>query len=251
MNKLSVIIPTLLKNKEILKKLLLQLQNDEAVNEIILIDNSRNGFKLNIPKLRVFIPGKKEKLYVNQSWNLGIKEAKGYFYALFNDDLIVCDNFCSKVMELVEKAPNFGCLGMASTSVINTDFNDIPEISEFSIEMNNSEREYNWGTIIFGKKDEYINIPEKIKIWCGDDFIRYCVKKENKNIYELKNAKIYHLGGLSSRNSKFNRIKYRDVIEFGKINIDYKKNEAYTTATNYYSTKNKIKKIIALFVGKN
>ena len=116
MKKLSVIIPTLQKNKNLLINLINSVANEDVVDEIILIDNSTNGFKLNCDKLRVIIP--KENLYVNTSWNLGIKEAKNEIIALLNDDITIPGQFCTKVVERMY--PEIGIVGTDVDWVVTT-----------------------------------------------------------------------------------------------------------------------------------
>ena len=241
MKKVSIIIPTLQKNITILKLLLEQLNKDKSVSEIILIDNSRKGFESDLNKLRVIIPPSEPNLYVNQSWNLGVKEAKEEYYALFNDDLLVCEDFCSKVLNLIENVENFGCLGMSNNSVINTDVKNYPEVTDFSIAKDDGERPYNWGTVIFGKKDLYEPIPSNIKVWAGDDFVRYSVQKFGGSVFVLNDTIIYHLGGLSSNNPQLNIIKHRDVFNMGKVFPEFKKTKTYR---KIYSLDAKFKKIM-------
>lgn len=71
---LTVVIPTLQKNKEVLTKLIDSLDRDTSVTEILLIDNSLAGFKHSSKKLKVITP--EANLYVNPSWNLGVENAK-------------------------------------------------------------------------------------------------------------------------------------------------------------------------------
>ena len=51
---------------------------DCDVDEIIVIDNSLQGIELDSKKLRVIIPN--ENIFVNPSWNLGVKEADKQTY---------------------------------------------------------------------------------------------------------------------------------------------------------------------------
>ena len=235
MNRISVVIPTLQKNKTILEKLINILERDNSVSEIILIDNSRSGYETTHEKVKVIIPGENENLYVNQSWNKGAENASEEIFALFNDDLLVCENFCSKVLDLINDKSDTGCIGMATSSVINTTVYNYPEETVFELEEDKSERPFNWGTIIFCKKNLYKAIPENIKIWCGDDFIRYSVLENSKKIYDLKNAVIYHVGGLSSKNPELTRIKHNDVFELGKIIPDFKETTAYKSIAEKYA----------------
>ena len=105
--KLSVVIPTLQKKVELLVNLIKMLDKDDSVSEIILIDNSCKGFSSESSKLRVIVP--KENLYVNPSWNLGVKEAKEDIVALLNDDISISNNFCTKVVN--QMTPDMGCVG--------------------------------------------------------------------------------------------------------------------------------------------
>ena len=64
MNKISVIIPTILKNPKVLLKLINLLSNDIAVDEILIIENSGNGLYFP-PNDKIKIYNSKENLYVN------------------------------------------------------------------------------------------------------------------------------------------------------------------------------------------
>ncbi len=247
MYKISVIIPTLQKNIKILNKLLKVIHQDEAVAEIILIDNSCKGFETNLPKVRVIVP--KANLFVNPSWNLGVKEAKEDYYALVNDDLLVCENFFSNCLKLIENVKSFGCLGMAKESVINTQIKKYPKPKKIRLkeEKEINERPENWGTIIIGKKEIYREIPRKIKIWCGDDYIRWSAVKQGYKVFKLENAEIFHLGSLSSNNPTLFQLELKDIFTYGKVNKEFKKSSVYKGAINAVTEKFFSLKLFNLF----
>ena len=228
MTTLSIIIPTLQKDITILNKLIDILDRDECVSEIIIIDNSTKGLSSNSDKVFTVIP--KKNLFVNPAWNLGVEHAKNNIFALFNDDLLVCENFCSKVMDLIKYKEDFGALGMATDSVVNTHNPKIPNETSFFIEEDLSSMEYNWGCIIFGRKDIFKPIPNKIKIWCGDDFIRFNAKNQNLKVFRLQNAIINHIGSLSVNNSKIKKLCYKDCLKYAKIDPNMKNKEIYKKA---------------------
>ena len=89
---LSIIIPTMQKDLEVLNKLLLELDGDDSVGEILVIDNSCKGFKTDLKKVKVF--AQKENLFVNPAWNLGIKLSSKEipFFGILNDDIIFPKN---------------------------------------------------------------------------------------------------------------------------------------------------------------
>lgn len=91
----SIVIPTLQKDTKILKMLLDELSQDQTVGEIILIDNSLQGFEYNSDKLRIIIPN--ENLFVNPSWNLGVEKAKFDYIGILNDDILLPKNLVSDV----------------------------------------------------------------------------------------------------------------------------------------------------------
>ena len=99
MKRVSVVIPTLQKNLELLNNLVKTLHNDVFVSEIIIIDNSTKGYTYESDKVRVIIP--KENLFVNPSWNLGVKEAKEDKIAILNDDITIPEDFCSTISEQI------------------------------------------------------------------------------------------------------------------------------------------------------
>ena len=97
-NKISVIIPTIQKTLEVLEQIIVLLSQDESVEEIILINNKiENPLDYDFPKLRIITPN--ENLYVNASWNLGIKESKCENFLLLNDDLLFGKNFTTMVCQ--------------------------------------------------------------------------------------------------------------------------------------------------------
>lgn len=77
---LSIIIPTMQKDLEVLNKLLLELDGDDSVGEILVIDNSCKGFKTDLKKVKVF--AQKEKLLVTPDLNFEIKFPQKIFLTL-------------------------------------------------------------------------------------------------------------------------------------------------------------------------
>ena len=71
MSKVSAIIPTLWRAKEFTDHLVNVLVEDESVGEIIIIDNAPADFFYDNEKVITF--WSIENMYVNPSWNLGIK----------------------------------------------------------------------------------------------------------------------------------------------------------------------------------
>lgn len=202
--KISVIIPTLQRDVETLNNLVSTLVNDAMVDEILIIDNSLQNYSFINEKVRVIVP--KENLFVNPSWNLGVREARNEYVCLANDDIRIPNNFCTKVLE--NFSDDFGVVGMDNAYVTNTRNKDNEVVIDINkVELNDSRevnfkpvkyRTHNFGIMMFFKKENYVEIPEDLKIFYGDDWIIYHANKKGKQSQVCTGQEIYHLGSLSS-----------------------------------------------------
>ncbi len=214
----SAVIPTLQKNKEILKLLVESLSNDICCGEIIIINNSPNPIEFDYPRLRVITPSG-GNIFVNPSWNLGVKEAANDVIALLNDDIIIPENFCLNIENLI--TPKMGILGM------NPDFVKIshekhtppPQTKIYLTKVN--YRPFSFGCAMFFHKNSYFEIPEKMLIFCGDDWLVKMNKKVRKQNYLISGQEIIHIGSLSSSETKFNKFFKQDIKIFRKLTIKW------------------------------
>ena len=203
--ELTAVIPTLLKDEDMLKNLLDSLCRDNSVKEIIVINNTTEMFEYSNPKVRILSQGK--NLYVNPSWNLGVKEAKTEYVALINDDLIVPNNICTAILEKMDD--NIGIAGIDTTGIIETkDANNNIVIDANSVKLNNVKnisfkpitfRPQKFGVFMLFKKSNYVEIPDELKIFWGDDWIIHQARKLGKTNITVNGIKIIHLGSLSSK----------------------------------------------------
>ena len=93
---------------------------------------------------------------------------------------------------------------------------DIPERKEkdgpvFS-QMDKYINTGDWGIAIFGKKHCWHNIPEDLKIICGDNYILKKQKQKNRINYEISNVPINHIHASSSGSPEFTKIIQSDII---------------------------------------
>ncbi len=215
--KITVVIPTLQKNIKILTQLLNALEKDNSVDEIIVIDNSLKGINSNSAKINVIIPDK--NLYVNPSWNLGVKKARNEIVALLNDDIIIPENFCGAVANKMR--PGMGIIGMNGSLIEPiTDINRQPPIEEVFLQPA-SYMDWYWGIALFFYKDSYFKIPEEIKIVYGDSWLFTFCKKFKKQNYRICGCTIYHYGSLSSGEKRFNQIAKNDSKIYKKLTVKW------------------------------
>ncbi len=166
MQKYSIVIPTLWKSNRI-GKLLFDLIKCEFVDEIILIDNAGKFFEHFEGLDKVKLVQVEENIYVNPAWNLGVKLAKNNSIAILNDDI----NFDPNIFEVITEdvLSQYGIIGMGEGNYKTPiDEERGPYIDMWKPGVND------WGGgcfIIFDKKN-WIDIPDNIKIWYGDNFIK-------------------------------------------------------------------------------
>lgn len=187
MEKISVVIPTLQKNKNLLFNLIESLNKDSNVGEIIVIDNSTKGFGEDLnkfaAKIKLIIPEK--NIFVNPAWNLGVETAENEVVALLNDDITICENFCSSVVEKMN--PEMGIIG------IHCDFVEVvknicacPLKTDLFLKES-KQRNMHFGIAMFFYKSAYEKIPDDIKIFYEDDWIfKNAQKKGAKKLFNPK-----------------------------------------------------------------
>ena len=163
---LSIIIPTMQKDTDVLHKLLEELDIDDNVAEIIVIDNSTVGFDHNYKKVKVFVQNR--NLFVNPAWNLGIKLSSSdiKFFGILNDDIIFPRNLFKAVNKFLETSnEKVGLIGI--DCIDNTpkkEFDTYPEDSNLKFESIDKLSGF-WGSAFFGDKQHYFEIPNEIKIF--------------------------------------------------------------------------------------
>jgi hypothetical protein len=164
MGKFSIVIPTLWKSNRT-KKLLSDLEECEYVDEIIVIDNTLTDITDNkVGKIRTVSFG--ENIYVNPAWNWGIHTAKNALVALINDDI----NFNPNIFEVINNdiLNQFGIIGMGEGNYKSLNIDGDPILEVWKPGVN----DWGWGCFIMLNRKYWIDIPNNIKIWYGDNIIK-------------------------------------------------------------------------------
>ena len=160
MEKITIIIPTIWKGDS-LKEFLKKIHSVERVSEIILIDNKNEDCKIDLTQFsKVFHKVMETNIFVNPAWNLGVKLSSNDIVVFAQDDI----DFNPEFLEKIEVEEN--CL-------IGIDRKNFPP---FSVEYNPQiveckVRDWGFATLLILRKKTYIEIPDDLKIWCGDDYL--------------------------------------------------------------------------------
>jgi len=211
--KYSIILPTLWKSDRT-KRLLVDLQECEYVDEIIIIDNSYDGYQDTVVgKIRFVSFG--GNIYVNPAWNKGIELARNNQIALLNDDI----NFNPNIFEVItnDVLNQFGIIGMGEGNYKSLNIEGDPILEVWQSGVN----DWGWGCFIMLNKKDWIDIPNDIKIWYGDNIIKD-VNPSPKAV--LRNFRVDTEMSTTSDETEWDEIKKEDYKNF----INYLKNGQVT-----------------------
>lgn len=184
---LSVIIPTLWKaDEDYLRTILFILEDNENVLEVIIHDNNpKDKFPFNWSNYRKVRFIEDENRYVNPAWNKGVSEAKGLFYLLLNDDCLINHKVIKSGISVLQDRE----VGLV---VFDTKDVGIEDYYNASMTMNGNEGKYcnhlGWCNnfwCVFGRTDYYEPIPEDLKVFYGDNWLREKTKQKGKKTVQV------------------------------------------------------------------
>lgn len=198
-NKFSILIPTLFQTKNI-TKLVQAFEAHDLVDEIIVLDNT-DQLKGYTDKKLTILNGRAEN-YVNRSWNILVNYSKCEYYALLNDDILIDPNILYEVLDHDWTIPSI--IGLDFDSIVAQKNLQNPEVIPMIDKYESMP--FGWGQALFGKKSQWPEIPEYLKIWCGDNWL--CNKL---NPFMLQNVFWEGEVETTSGQKQFNEIKQRDV----------------------------------------
>jgi len=184
MTKYSIIIPTMWRPDNF-KLNLEKLYNLDFIDEIIIISNDAPTFTDFGSKVRVL--QQESNIGVNPAWNLGVREAKNEDIVLLNDDF---DFDRQKFFKGIKKYKNdYAIIGIFQHDGFIAD-----EI------YNLSGRTHAFGCCMYINKNDYIPIPEQLKIYFGDDWLITTNILRGKKIGGLTNIMTNDILSVTSTN---------------------------------------------------
>lgn len=156
----------MLRDKDSLLTMLPQYEASPLVGEILLIDNIGFDYKWTFKKIRVLNDG--NNLFVNPSWNLGVREAKFDKIIIANDDIVFRFD---TVIEKVDEYLQVGMICGFSVNCFAQKRNGTPLVSKLQIIKHISKRAYGFGVFMILFKETYFPIPDEFKVWYGDSIL--------------------------------------------------------------------------------
>ena len=220
MTKISVIIPIRKNNKEVLYKLIENLNSDSSVGEIIILDNSGLGFDEDIKEksLKLRLVENPKDTYLNYSINQGIKLIANDFWAIVNENVIVSNEFFSKALPYLNST--IGIIGLDNRSVVH-----IPpkEINYIKFEQKESITEKiekidneHFELVVLGYKDSFYEIPSTLKEFYGIEYLFRKNQQNKKQNYIISCDGVYYVKPpLNIKELK--KIQKSDTRQFNQI----------------------------------
>jgi glycosyltransferase involved in cell wall biosynthesis len=191
-DKYSFVIPTMWRANRTFLPFLQELISHPRINDIIIINNDKENTPSdnNLLHEKIKIHDFGENIYVNPAWNFGVSAAENEKICIVNDDLSFDLTVLDKLDEyLIEKNGVIGlCPGVK-------EFNQ-PLYTDGSIQIKEWEGEhtYGFGCLMFTHKKSWIEIPNELKIYFGDNFIfdiNLRLKKKNYIITNIRHNTIF------------------------------------------------------------
>ncbi len=232
---ISFIIPTLFKVSRI-HQTLQELSQCDEVGEIILIDNTTNPSRFQLSNLRNLAKIKyicePENTYVNPAWNKGAQLAKFDKMCFLSDDVWFNWNHLKEISKYITE--DNGMIGMSN----NNFKTEVESLNMIPIQPDyiNRNRQDSFACCFFMHKKSYIEIPNDMKIWAGDDWLFY----KSKNNYIVDGIKCDGFVSATSDNlelkPKFDPVKHNDMMVMKRL-ISEGKMPNYLIGT-YWENKN-------------
>jgi len=203
---ISFVIPTMWKNPSRLRDILHDYKRADIPNaEFILIDNNHGCYLES--EITILIP--KENLGVNPSWNIGVELAKNNIVCLLNDDIEINFQTIKNNLDEINNL-DFGIIGFDANKNLGTDFNTNVDKFEFK---EADCRTLGFGCMMFIRKENYLKIDERLKIFFGDDLLYWWNRdKHNRPIYIIDNLKA--LGELSATSRDYEHLLQEELPYF-------------------------------------
>ncbi len=198
----SVVIPTMWRSMRLLG-MLHRLYNSDHVDEIIIIDNDKDS-RFSFDNKKIKLLEQDENIFVNPAWNLGVNECKNENICILNDDVTFnVDEVFSSATQVLSDHPS-SCLGVHPLSY--KEYNDSIKVAE------GSAIGQGWGCCIFLNKENWVEIPDQIKIWFGDNWI---VNNHEKCFSAA--FKIFTEMSTTSSMDSLNNVIKKDIQEWKKL----------------------------------
>jgi glycosyltransferase involved in cell wall biosynthesis len=214
MKKFSVIIPTIWVGTK-LNEMLKRLYACEQVGEVILINNAKDKTPDFERHSKLLCVEPNENIYVNPAWNMGTRLAKYDYIINTQDDVLFnVDNLIQFINYVENNGYNLKDLGIIGMHLDNFYMESTDEL-KFDLINLDPEKGGGWACCLIYHKSNWLEVPESIKIWYGDDFLKIFTRP----ILQIKGFPVETKMSSSANTSVdwVKRVTDNDLIEWLKL----------------------------------
>lgn len=163
-------------------KFLADLVDCEDVHDIIIIDNNpaERPATLAVELFKVRILVYPNNIRVNPAWNLGVQNSHTNNICIANDDIVFDLKIFKHVRDYMN-SPNMGVMGINPGL---PQFDQIPlSTGTIDIRKYDIQQTFGFGCLMFVRKDNWIPIPDDLKVYYGDNWIFETALVLKRDIY--------------------------------------------------------------------
>ena len=186
--KYSIVVPTMWRCNDIFLPFVDELSACDLVDDIIIINNDNTktpDHDFTNPKIRMF--DFDTNMFVNPSWNFGVKVSKNDRVCVVNDDVSYDLAVLERLYDLL--TPTNGIFGLCPGV---SDFNQIP-VTDKSIDIIEwtGQHTYGFGSLMWLHKGSWVDVPDGLDLYYGDNFIFDIQLRQGKKNYLVANMDFY------------------------------------------------------------
>ena len=207
----TIVIPTL-QRSPLLPELVAELAASPLVHQVLVINNAGHPVDFGHAKCRVInLP---ENIFVNPAWNMGAREARTSLLGLVNDDVMLDRRILVPIARRLDRGS--GIIGPATGVVrdVHAPRRRLPR-RPFFVPV--YERPHAFGTAMFLRREDYVQVPDDLKVWRGDDYLFRRQTKRNRAMYGVD---IRTHMSTTSGDPAFNAIKEADMEAFQQFHAE-------------------------------
>lgn len=195
----SVVIPTLQRSDD-LHDVVELCAAHPLVAEVLVINNAPDPLTFESAKVRVLDQG--ENIFVNPAWNLGAREARGEYLAIINDDMRFDPELIDHAAAALAK-PFVGIVGIDGAHL------NRPRADRIRTRLATYEHiTLGFGMIMFLRAEDYVPIPDQVRIWGGDDWLFMQQKQPNR---VLVGARVETDTSVTSGSPEFQALRQQEL----------------------------------------
>lgn len=238
-SRISVLVVNL-NNLDYTKNCINDLLNQDTLFNLTIIDQNSSeegtskyldelfkqhiegNFYGKIHVLSIFNTGYNKPL--NHIWNEFVNDSDTEFICLLNNDVRLSPNFLSSSIELMDSRLDVGIISHTTNS---NNYQSWSKTLEYVI----PDSHYRQGWDMVFRKNLYVNIPEQLKFFYGDDFIFSKIYEQDYLAAYILNSPIIHYERSTTIEKNGFRDATPDYFEYNNIDVKYRNltfNEKYS-----------------------